>query len=482
MMLYFAIDINIKNHIITFIFFFQIRNGVGRFEVGKRRMLHMFDGFAKLTSWKFNGQGNASFSTKFIKSNFYKQSIASNDIAPFLNFMGVEPPYASFERMKLLINNFDNMNVNVYPYHKDEINQLGYYALTDFWKMYEFNATNLETIKNISPKIPGGGFEFASFASTAHPVQEPGKTSTLTYIAKAKVLPWQDNTINLVRIHATDKREIVASIPVEQLRYMHSFAVSQNYAIFFLNPIYGDLFDFVKTMKIVSTLVWHGDQPTEVKVINLKTGEVTHLQTEPIMVFHHGNAYEDNNETIFVDLISYDDGNVVKELSLENFRDPKKRQKLKFDATLKRYHIDLKEKRILPRTFHYQPGFPTHFDFPKINDAYHGKHYCFLYGAAGQLGNTTIAIHAIVKKDVCEKGRDLAYINTDLHMSEPVFVPRPNSKEEDDGVLLTPVLDVNARKSYLYILDAKTMNITNRAELPTIIPYNFHGSFFPEIY
>ena len=442
----------------------------------------MFDGFAKLSSWKFNGQGNATFSTKFIKSDFYKKSIASNDIAPFLNFMGVEPPFGFWDKMKLFINSFDNMNVNVYPYPKEDNNQSGYYALTDFWKMYEFNATNLETIQLISPKIPGGGFEFSAVASTAHPVQEPGKNSTLVHLGKTKVFPWEENTLNLIRIHATDKREVVASIPVKQLRYMHSFAVSENYAIFFLGPIYGDFSEFLKTAQIVSTLQWHGDQPTQVKVINLKTGEVTHLETETIMVFHHGNAYEVGNDTILVDLISYDDGTVVKELTLENFRDAKKRQNLPFDAKLKRYHIDLKEKRVIPKTFHYQPGFPKHFDFPRINDAYQGKPYCFLYGAAGHLGNLTIANHAIVKKDVCEKGRDLAYINTDQHMSEPVFVPRPNSKGEDDGILLTAVLDVTTRKTYLYILDAKTMKISNKAEIPTNIPYNFHGSFFTEIY
>lgn len=459
-----------------------IRNGVGRFEVGKRRMLHLFDGFAKLSSWKFNGNGNATFSTKFIRSDFYKESISSNDIAPYLNFMGVEPPYGYFERMKLFINNFENMNVNVYPYYKDDANQFGYYALTDYWKMYEFNASNLETFELISPKIPGGGFEFASFASTAHPVQEPGKNSTLVHLGKAGLFPWESNTLNLVRIHATNKREIVASIPVKELRYMHSFAASENYAIFFVNPVYGDLSKLLKTTQILSTMDWHGDEPTQVKVINLKTGEVTHLETNATMVFHHGNAYEQGNDTIYVDLISYADGSAVHEITLENFRDSEKRKKLPFNSELVRYQIDLKEKRVVPMTFKYEPGFPRHFDFPKINDAYHGKHYCFLYGAAGKLGNFPVEVHALVKKDVCEKGRDLAYVNLDQHMSEPVFVARPNSKGEDDGILLSPILDTTTRKSYLYILDAKSMAVINRAELPTVVPYNFHGSFFPEIY
>lgn len=463
-----------------------IRNGVGKFDQGKREMLHLFDGFAKLTSWKFNGQGNATFSTKFVKSKFYKESIASNDIAPFMNFMGVKPPYGFLDKMKLLINGGDNMDVNVYPYRKVEgstdTNQMGYYALTDFWKMYEFNATNLETIELISPKIPGGGFEFASMMSTAHPLPEPGKPSTLLHLAQSKVFPWQDNKITLVRIHATDKREIVASIPVDQIPYMHSFSVTENYAIFFCNPVFMDFTKILKTFEALSSIVWDGSQPTMVKVVNLKTGEVTHLETETNLVLHHANAYEKDNRTIVVDLVPYANTDIVTAMTLENFRDPKKRNKLNIEAKLRRYYIDLKEKHIKPASFDYKSGIPEQFEFPRINDAYRGRPYCFLYGVAGKADNRTIAATAIVKKDVCNKSGDLAYINMDHYVNEAVFVPRPNSEAEDDGILLLPLLDGKDRKSYLYILDAKTMNVTNRAELPTIVPFTFHGSFFPDVY
>jgi len=76
----------------------------------------------------------------------------------------------------------------------------------------------------------------------------------------------------------------------------------------------------------------------------------------------------------------------------------------------------------------------------------------------------------------------LAYVNMDHYVHEAVFVPRPDSKEEDDGILLVPILDGTTRKNYLYILDAKTMKATNKAELPTLVPYTFHGHFFPDLY
>jgi carotenoid cleavage dioxygenase-like enzyme len=40
--------------------------------------------------------------------------------------------------------------------------------------------------------------------------------------------------------------------------------------------------------------------------------------------------------------------------------------------------------------------------------------------------------------------------------SEPSFVPRPGSTDEDDGVVLSTVLGNEEGTSYLLILDAKT--------------------------
>ena len=48
---------------------FQIRNGLGRFEMPKRSFLHSFDAFGKLSSWRFPGNGSAYFSTRYVCSD-----------------------------------------------------------------------------------------------------------------------------------------------------------------------------------------------------------------------------------------------------------------------------------------------------------------------------------------------------------------------------------------------------------------------------
>lgn len=62
---------------------------------------------------------------------------------------------------------------------------------------------------------------------------------------------------------------------------------------------------------------------------------------------------------------------------------------------------------------------------------------------------------------------------------EPIFVPR-NRKvspgEEDDGVLLSVVLDGPVGRSYLLVLDARTMVEVGRAEVDGPVGFGFHGT------
>ena len=63
---------------------------------------------------------------------------------------------------------------------------------------------------------------------------------------------------------------------------------------------------------------------------------------------------------------------------------------------------------------------------------------------------------------------------------EPMFVPRPNSEDEDDGLLLAGVTDLReGRKDFLVVLDAKDMLEVCRAQVEAHVPHLFHGIFLP---
>lgn len=58
---------------------------------------------------------------------------------------------------------------------------------------------------------------------------------------------------------------------------------------------------------------------------------------------------------------------------------------------------------------------------------------------------------------------------------EAIFVPDPNGSAEDDGILLTVVLDGMSGKSYLLVLGARDLTEVGRAYVDGPVAFGFHG-------
>ena len=57
-------------------------------------------------------------------------------------------------------------------------------------------------------------------------------------------------------------------------------------------------------------------------------------------------------------------------------------------------------------------------------------------------------------------------------------MPSPKAHAEDDGVLLSVVLDIGKDTSFLLVLDTATLEELARARAPHAIPFHFHGNYF----
>ena len=112
-------------------------------------------------------------------------------------------------------------------------------------------------------------------------------------------------------------------------------------------------------------------------------------------------------------------------------------------------------------------------ELPTINPAYQTKRYRYVYSLPNR-GRSTM-LDTLVKTDI-DTGNVIFWNNLQGHTpSEAIFVARPGAKEEDDGVLLSVVLDGTQEKSYLLCLDAKTMTEMGRADVNFAIGFGFHG-------
>jgi beta,beta-carotene 9',10'-dioxygenase len=108
-------------------------------------------------------------------------------------------------------------------------------------------------------------------------------------------------------------------------------------------------------------------------------------------------------------------------------------------------------------------------ELPRIGNARNTRPYRVAWGISG--------FDAIARVDVATG--DVARWHEDgCHPGEPVHVPAPEATDEDDGVLLSVVLDRDAGRSFLLVLDAATLDEVARARLPHHVPFGFHGHFY----
>ncbi|XP_076461782.1 uncharacterized protein LOC143294236 [Babylonia areolata] len=325
---------------------------------------------------------------------------------------------------------------------------------------------------------------FLSLLSTAHPLPEPGTDHHLTFLSSLSLLPMKDHRMQLVRVKATEDREVVASWPVDRIPYMHSFSVTKTHALLLAQPFYVNVACMLRRATPFRCLDWRGEELARLYVVELRTGRLRTLTMGNVFTMHHVNAYDLGPHSLVMDLSTYPDPSFVGHLQLPVLRDPRARNAFPAHAQLQRFHVDLltglvTRMRLTPPR---GPAFVNFLDMPTINESRRSRHYCFVYGVAVKTDNVTLSRVAVVKRDLCGTGGDRSWAPPHHYPVEPVFIPRPGrGVAEDEGVVLVPMIDGPSRRSYLAILDARDLSLMTSADLPTLLPYSLHGRFFPDL-
>ena len=287
-------------------FFFQIRNGFGKFDMGERQVSHSFDAFSKITKISLNGTNRGLFSYQFLETEYYQQSQQKDTIAPFMLFEQPQPEFSFIERLQALWHGVDNTNVNViYFREKDQ-----FAANSDFWVFYELNGTDLNTIGKASQTVPGNPEmpNQVPLSSTSHPIKAYRSSDYISFVAVPGTTPWEQSHINVVRLTSINEHQVIASIPRDQVPYMHSFALSQNYAILMGNPAFVNEEMVLLTGNPVTNIDWKPELGADIYAVHIHTGRMTKFHT-PVAEFnlHAVNAWEEEHQvktvTLFINAV-----------------------------------------------------------------------------------------------------------------------------------------------------------------------------------
>jgi beta,beta-carotene 9',10'-dioxygenase len=426
-----------------------IRNGPARFEAGEHQVRHWFDGLAMLHAFRIR-QGRVAYANRFLRTKAFE---ASNQGRIGYREFATDPCRSYFRRFASLFSPgiSDNAFINVVRSGEDFI------AMSETPIPVVFDPRTLETL-GVADRPPG-------HMPTAHPHMDPVSGELINFAVHLG----RRSSYRLFVRGPNGTQRTVSSIPVREPAYLHSFAMTERYLVLAFGPlVVNPLRLALSGRPFIENYRWEPERGSEFVAVDRRSGKVVDRWSgDPLFFFHHINAFEAGNE-IVVDLCGYDDPDLIEDLYLERLRESGDVS----EARPRRYRLPLGGGWA-----DWEPLAEVEVELPRVDPRSNGRPYSLVWGTSRHDGGFA---NALVRLDVEARSARLWH-ESNCHPGEPVFIPRPGGKAEDDGVLLSVVLDAAAGRSFLLVLDAATLDEIARAGLPHHIPLGIHGQFYDDL-
>ncbi|KAK0702419.1 carotenoid oxygenase [Apiosordaria backusii] len=310
----------------------------------------------------------------------------------------------------------------------------------------------------------------------------------------------RETVYRIFRVSAsTGQTEIIAELRGEGVNaaYIHSFFLTEHFVVLCIPsshigwggvkiPWAGNIADAIDPFHAGRKMRWFVVDRTDAKL-----GVVERFESDAGFFFHSINAFEeDDGKRIVCDMMEYRTLDVIQKMycnvilqkdgATERFWGNEKRAKGAM-LSLARFSLSLEERgdRFTPVEKVFAIPAPHAGELPTINPLYATRKHRYVYSLPYQ-GKSTM-MDGIVKTDTKTRKALFWDIPKGHSPGEAIFVPRPGAswadeQEEDDGVLLSVVLNGFSKTSYLLCLDARTMKEIGRAEMEFAIGLGFHGA------
>ncbi|VUC38110.1 unnamed protein product [Clonostachys rosea] len=380
---------------------------------------------------------------------------------------------------------------------------------TDFNLLQICDAKTLEpkrmvTYATIDPELQGYGI-------CSHPPKDRQRQHLYNYLIG------EDNTVYVFSLDfGSNPSKLVwkTALPCAPC-YVHSLAMSKKYCVFVRNeerhssneesqPLHMDLKDPSKPL--AHALTFEPESKTLFFILDKDTGKLIAQYATPHFAFYHAiNGYDYVDKltgltNIHIDLCVYPaDARPFDEFQFSNILDPAGPL---ISGTLARYELAGVDNPKLPASVQRLgtvvqmiPDCPS--ELPRINKYYScNPNYRYVwtgYENGGTAPGTLVPIGRLssgikqpsrafmggIAKADWQTGKHIKWFpsNGESGPCEPIFVGRPGAVDEDDGVVLTIVINREGTSSILIVLDGRTMVEVARAFLPQVYGLGPHGSF-----
>ncbi|WP_330630602.1 carotenoid oxygenase family protein [Halocatena halophila] len=426
-------------------------NGPAKFETRERSLSHWFDGFGMLHRFRFDGD-RVHYRRRFVESGAYTHARDTETLG-YREF-ATDPSESCFDRAVSLLappSVTDNANGPLARYGDR------YVVTSESPGAIEFDPETLSTVGQITFED-----DLVGQVSCAHPQYDPIADETITFLTRIA----RQSSYTVVRI-ADGKREPIASIAVDRPCYMHSFALTPTYVVLVEFPYAMNPFTFrLSDRPFIEQFDWRPERGTRLLVFDRSSGRLlAKPRMDAFFALHHVNAFERPGE-LLLDLLTYPTPKIVEAFSLDSIRND--RMSIP-SGRLRRVRLTIDDWLVSSRTLVASP-----LEWPQIVGHRRTHPYQFVYGVGKS--DPSSFYDRLLKLETT--GRTTCWHEPATYPGEPTVVPAPTPASEDDGVVLSLVLDGTDERSFVLVLDGETFTELARVPLDHPIPYPRHGQYY----
>ena len=441
------------------------RNGPGLLDIHGHTLKHPFDGDGMINSIAFKN-GQAYYHNRFVHTEGY---VAEQEAQKplYRGVFGTQKPGGWFANVfDLKLKNIANTHV-IYWGGK----------LLALWEAAEPHRLDPKTLETIGLDDLEGLLKPGD-AFAAHPKIDPGDPAQgqAPRLVNFSIKTGLSSTIRIHEFAPSGDRIKSYQQNIPGFAFMHDCMITPNYVIFFQNPVSFNPFPFLLGLKGAGECIEFNPKAKTNIILMPRDGESTlqSIEAPAGFVFHHVNAFEQDGK-VFVDSVVYEDFPSLDEgMTFEDVDFSKVPA-----GQVWRFELDL-----AANTCDYSCLISRSCEFPALHPDRVGRPYRYLYIGAAHTSTGNAPLQALLKRDLATGAEQLWSEAPRGFMSEPVFVPHPDSQAEDDGWLLTLIYNAARRCSDLIILDAQDISRgpIARLKLKHHVPYGLHGSFVAEYF
>ena len=474
------------------------RGAAATWDVGNYTAEHWFDGFSRNHRFEI-ADGSVT----------YRSRNASDELMEFVRDTGLFPgPTFGSDPCKIIFGAFEttfrdgtnlhgnksNNNVAVafipnFPDLARNTSSVGgpldtLVSTTDANKLQQIDPVTLEPIELFTyqasnPLLVDDGH------TSAHPAFSEDGT-IYNYLLDMSTQPPVYRVFGLMG--GTGEVNIIANITDAPPAYIHSMFSTDKHVIL---VVWQADYTIDGETLLSSIGPWNPERKTLFYVIDPAGGGVIskYESQDAFFAFHQINSFEDNTGNVYIDLPTMPDYSFLDAAMVENLRanlGSKTHASSKNDlaGSFTRYKLPFYKSNKasngtlithLAEVDFKLPYCGANIELPRINQDFHGKAYRYAYGC--HVEKTGYFSDSIIKIDTETLEWKIWSPETKQLPGEPIFVPRPGSTAEDDGVLLTISMDSAEKKSSLIVIDPDTMKEIGRAHMPIVMGYSFHGDY-----